>query len=276
MRVLRVAYACVTTAAYLLIPSQPVQGTLIVGMAEKGDGGIHGAEQEFDALRDTLQELGFTVVHKTAGDFSGIDVYISSVYNTTIPDPFSPLHGPTRDQIAAGVNYIQLAEWGNWWTPLDKVEGATEFQVHLRVESSHSLTTGVDPTWTSFLSLHNAPAAQEALIAWSTDAILPSLVGEYLPGSAGGNPRVLVADEIGSGRAVHIGWSVYGPDADRNDLLVLRNSVEWAATGRVTPIPEPSTLVLRGIGISRLAGSGFLRRPSPRRPIHQPARRRRS
>ena len=69
-------------------------------------------------------------------------------------------------------------------------------------------------------------------MAWSTDATLPSLASEISPAN---ETRLLVANSIGAGRAVFIGWNVYGINAGPNDLAVLRNAILWAGNSSISP-----------------------------------------
>jgi len=61
-------------------------------------------------------------------------------------------------------------------------------------------------------------------------------LSEELPTAVVSQSRVLVANSLGSGRAVYVGWNVYGPNAGPNDLAVLRNAILWAAGASVGPV----------------------------------------
>jgi hypothetical protein len=60
---------------------------------------------------------------------------------------------------------------------------------------------------------------------------------------------------------------VYGPDATANDLRVLQNAIEWAASPVPVPIPggavvapEPAGITLLGLGAAPLLGYVWRRR----------------
>src|SRR5262249_27235062 len=74
---------------------------------------------------------------------------------------------------------------------------------------------------------HNGASSSD-YVGWSTDGSLPNLASEV---SVVYEPRVLVANELGAGRAVYVGWNVYGPDANSNDLALLGNALQWVAKG---------------------------------------------
>lgn len=209
-----------------------------------------GNPAEQAALTTTLQSLGDTVVVKSANDYSGIDVFLA------YPGGGG---GPSPAQIAGGVKYIQISDWGSNWTS-NNYNYIGSQPITLQVDNPSPLTTGVDSTWNAFGFWHYG---SPSYVGWSTDTTLTSLVSET---AVTHKSEVLVNKEIGSGRAVYIGWNVYGSDAGPNDVRVLSNSIEWAVTGSVTPdaapAPAPSSLVLLGTAAATFAGYFGWRRRS--------------
>lgn len=216
-----------TSLSGLVAAGTESQALLTVGVYNSGN------TAEKNALIQTLNNLGHTVVQKPMGDYAGLDVYVSRPGD-------GGSNGPSNAEISGGVKYVQISDHGSDWTPntFRGIAGGTS--ISLNVDAAHPLTTGLDSNWNS-LGFWRYGVSQD-YIGWSEDVSLPSLVSE----TSFTQDRLLVADEIALGRAVYIGWNVYGQDAGSNDLRALNNALEWAVTGRV--VPEPSSLALLGIG----------------------------
>jgi hypothetical protein len=200
--------------------------TLFVVSFEPVVVGIHGdgESNERDALAGTLTNLGFAVRFITQGQWGGLDVAMSFPGGSI---------GPSHPEISSGVNYVQISDWGSSWTPNNVRSIPGGANVAVRVDATHPITDGLAASWTTRGFWHYG-FPQEDYVGWSTDSALPSLVSEV---GATIQPRLLVANSIGDGRAVYIGWNVYGPAANPNDVALLRNAISWAAGTPVVPTP---------------------------------------
>jgi uncharacterized repeat protein (TIGR01451 family) len=201
--------------------------SLVVGVSSAGD------SSELSALRSTLTALGHEVRSVSQGNWSGLDVVLSN--------PGSSI-GPSLSDISSGVNYIQISDWGSDWTPNTWSSIFRGANITLSLGTAHAITAGLPAFWTSHGFWHYGGSSSE-YVGWSTDGSLPSLASEV---SVVQQSRVLVANELGAGRAVYVGWNVYGPDASTNDITLLRNALQWVAKG--LPQAQPIAIFPKNSG----------------------------
>ena len=225
-------YGLVTSsnASLAVVASNPI----VVGIS------IGGQIDERNAFAATLTNLGFSVRFISQGEWAGLDVVVSY--------PGGGM-GPSSFEISSGVNYIQISDHGSSWTPNTVRPIAEGAHITVNVNGAHPITTGLPASWTTrgFWRYGYLP---EDYVGWSTDTTLPSLVSES---GAANQPRLLVANSLGNGRAAYVGWNVYGPDAGANDLAILRNTISWAAG--VPVAPTPPVIVQQPAGRTVNAGS---------------------
>ena len=210
------AYGAVTS----LVATLTISTQTVVGIS------LPGTLQEHEALAGTLTNLGFGVRLVTQGQWSGVNVVLS------YPGCVSGF-GPNLTDITNGVRYVKISDHGSTWTPNSFWTLTEGTNVTIRVDTAHPITIGLPTSWSS-RGFWRYGYASSDYIGYSTDVSLPSLATETFVTS---QSRVLAANTIGAGRAVYLGWNVYGPDAGPNDLAVLRNAILWAAGLADTPIP---------------------------------------
>ncbi len=201
--------------------SQPALLTVLppltVGISATGDAG------ERNAIYTTLTNLGFNVVLVNNGQWAGVNVIIG--YPGNSPYQF----GPSLSQITNGFSYIQISDWCAPWTPFSYVSLIKGTNLTIAMGTPHPITTGLPASWTAH-GFWRYGASSDDYLGYTPNATLPSLAAET---AVTGQSRVLTANTLGRGRAVFIGWNVYGPDAGVNDIAVLRNSILWA--GQASP-----------------------------------------
>jgi hypothetical protein len=183
---------------------------LTIGIAASGDA------TERAALAGTLTNLGFNVQLVAQGQWTGLDVVLSY--------PGASSFGPSIYEISNGWSYVQISDHGSDWTPNSFVTLADGALVTVALDTAHPITSGLPDSWTTFGFWRYGYSSD--FLGWGTDTSLPSLVRATGTNS---QTRLLVAQQKGSGRAVYVGWNVYGPAADANDLVLLRNAILWAA-----------------------------------------------
>jgi uncharacterized repeat protein (TIGR01451 family) len=216
---------------------------VIVGILGSGD------VSERDALATTLTNFGFNVQFISQGQWSNVDVVVAY--------PSVGSFGPSLAEISSGVAFIQISDHGSDWTLnnwASVVEGAS---VTINVDTAHPITAGLPASWTTYGFWRYGYTAED-YVGWSTDTSLPSLASTTIPTA---QSRVLVATSIGSGKAVYLGWNVYGPDAGPNDLAVFRNALVWAANAvpsapAITSQPVNQTVVLSNSAAFTVTASG--------------------
>jgi hypothetical protein len=184
-----------------------------------------GNTSEFNALRDTLMNMGFNVQVITQGQWSASSVVV------TYPGCISSAFGPSLNDISNGVHYVNISDWGSDWTPNSFIDLTLGTSFAITLDAAHPITAGLPGSWTAQGFWHYGGGN---FAGWSTDVGLPSLASGAAPVN---QSRLLVANSLGSGRAVYIGWNVYGPDANANDLSVLRNSILWSSGATIVQPP---------------------------------------
>ncbi len=178
---------------------------------------------EYNAIYSTLTNLGFNVVTVSNGQWAGVNVIVS--YPGC--DPLQ--YGPGFNQISNGFSFVEISDWGFDWTPKSYVTLIKGTNLTISVGAPHPITAGLPASWTAHGIWRYGDPTGDYLV-YGTDASQTSLASEI---SVTGKSRVLVATNFDRGRAVFIGWNVYGPDAGSNDIAVLRNAILWA--GQANP-----------------------------------------
>jgi hypothetical protein len=191
---------------------------LVVGISQDG------TLEERNALVGTLTNLGFIVRFVSQGQWAGLDVVVSY--------PGGGI-GPSPSEISSGVNYVQFSDHGSGWTP-NNVSAITEgASITISLNGAHPITSELPASWTTRGYWRYGYFAED-YVGWSTDTALPSLASET---RLANHSHVLVANSLGAGRAVYIGWNVSGPEAGLNDRTLLRNAISWASGTPVLPTP---------------------------------------
>lgn len=218
---------------------------LVVGIMAAGNA------IERDALSSTLTNLGFTVQLVSQGQWAGLDVVLSY--------PSVSSFGPSRSEISNGVSFVQISDHGSDWTANAWMSLTQGTIVTISLDTAHPITTGLPASWTTYGFWHYGLLGDDYL-GWGIETNLPSLVRAVSPTS---QSRLLVADSLGNGRAVYIGWNVYGVDAGPNDVSLLRNAILWT-TGQtqagsqptITNQPQNQTVTAGGVASMTVGVTG--------------------
>lgn len=195
-----------------------------------------GNVAESNALATTLPTLGFNVQVITQGQWTAGSIVVGY--------PSMGISGPSLGDIANGVRFIKISDHGADWTANDWSSLVEGTNITMLLGTAHPITSGLPASWTA-KGFWRYGLPSEDFVGWSTEVALPSLVSVTNPVS---QSRVLVAKTIGMGRAVYIGWNVYGPDAGPNDLAVLRNAILWSDT----PVTSPALTSQFDAGLNTL------------------------
>ncbi len=181
-----------------------------------------GQTDEYHAIYTTLTNLGFNVLSVTNGQWAGINVIVSY-------PGCEPGFGPSLTLISNGFSFVKIGDWGANWTPNSFLTLAKGTNLTITVGTPHPITAGLPASW-SAQGYWRYGFALNDYLGFGTDPTLPSLASET---TVTNQSHVLVANTYDRGRAVYIGWNVYGPDAGLPDIAVLRNSIIWA--GQASP-----------------------------------------
>lgn len=181
--------------------------------------------RETDALHETLTELGLSyvdvnsVVEAEAADAEVIIAYVGSVrFNLTTLDNF----------IKNGGGYIQIGDWTEWFANDYESIGEGNSVTVTISDSTHPVTSGLPGSWTArgYWSYgYNA----DDYVGWVTDTAKPN-IAVLQATNYSAHSRGVSAVMQGAGRAVYIGFNVYGNLTSSNDKLLFRNALQWVAT----------------------------------------------
>jgi len=187
-------------------------------------GVINGTSIEKDELHNTLSEFGFSYVDvNNDGEATAAECDVVIGYQGEVMGwPKSNI----SDWLNAGKGFIQVSDWPNWfpntWTSIPEHSTVT-----LTLISSHPITEGLPDSWTAtgFWYYDTSPVDY---VAWCTNATLPNIA------NVDGHDRAVTAEEVGSGRAVFLGFNVFGYAADVCSEGLFVRAILWSAKVEAT------------------------------------------
>ena len=190
----------------------------MVGIANVASAAVIGLsdspsyEAERTALVQTLTELGHTVTADYAA--SDLVMSISGIDDTSVVD---------------GKPYIQLGDWGASSLSDSYVSVTEGSEISIAITGSHAVFNGLDSSWTSY-GFHHYGYTGGDFLGYVTDQdYVDATYNSTVYGSA-----FAIND---AGDQAYFGWSVYGSDANENDVTLLSNTVNYM-------IPEPASIAL--------------------------------
>lgn len=182
-------------------------------------GVINGTNVEKTELHDTLTEFGFSYIDvNNDGEAAAAECDVVIGYQSEATDwPKSNI----SNWLLAGKGFIQISDWPNWfpnsWTAIP--EHST---VALNLISPHPITQDLPSSWTATgFWYYDVPGSD--YLAWCTNATLPNIA------NVGGHDRAVTAQEVGTGRAVFLGFNVYGYAADVYSKGLFARAILWSA-----------------------------------------------
>lgn len=196
-----------------------------------------GDLEELNPLHATLTEFGcaWTDVSSLAqaqgsGAATLIDRYGAN--NLSITD--------AGTWLASGRGYVQLGDWPNYIDSSYEYIGYGTPVTLTVIDTASPLTAGLPASWVGQGFWHYN---SDGYVGWATDGGDPDLIEGQATGYSL-HQKVVSSRTVGPGRAVYIGFNVYGPDAGTADKRVLANALSW--TGQfdigVTPVPALGAL----------------------------------
>lgn len=186
-----------------------------------------GSAEELAALESTLTALGY--------DYVLTDDPASETCQVALSFPGcggNCFGAPDISWVQAGNGFVQISDWGPGFQDNDYESIPEDTPVALAiVDAGHPITQGLPAGWTSLGFWHYDTGGSD-YYGWVDDPDLNLATIE-------GVDRGLSARTEGAGRLVYIGWNVYGPDAEPEDLTILRQAIDWAGQcGYQAPLPQ--------------------------------------
>ncbi len=187
-------------------------------------GVIYGTSIEKDELHNTLSEFGFSYVDiNNDGEATAAECDVVIGYQGELMGwPKSNI----SDWLNAGKGFIQVSDWPNWfpntWTDIPEHSTVT-----LTLISPHPITEGLPDSWTATGFWYYDTSSVD-YVAWCTNATLPNIA------NVDGHDRAVTVEEVGSGRAVFLGFNVFGYAADVYSEGLFVRAILWSAKVEAT------------------------------------------
>jgi regulator of replication initiation timing len=191
-------------------------------------GVTNGTDVEKEELHNTLSEFGFSYVDiDNDGEATAAECDVVIGYQGEAAGwPKSNI----SDWLNAGKGFIQISDWPNWFP--NSYESITEHStVTVTLVSSHPITEGLPDSWTAtgFWYYGYDP---EDYVGWCTNATLPNIA------NVDGHNGTVTVQEVGSGRAVFLGFNVFGHAASVYSKELLARAILWSAKVEVPTLEE--------------------------------------
>jgi len=176
---------------------------------------------ETEELHDTLSEFGFGYV-----DVNTVSEAISAECDVLIGYHGSAASGWSHSQVGNWLNlskgFIHISDWPHWFESNAWVDIPEHSTVTLTLVSPHPITEGLPASWTATGFFYYGFSAED-YIGWSTNMTLPNIA------NVDGHDRAVTAEEVGPGRAVYLGFNVYGYAAAIYSKALLARAILWTA-----------------------------------------------
>ncbi|HVN77313.1 MAG TPA: hypothetical protein VMT19_13425 [Thermoanaerobaculaceae bacterium] len=198
---------------------------------------------ELDQLHTTLIEMGLLYVDV------GSVAAAQAANATVIIDRYGASNLNNSDVttwLNSGKGYIQLGDWPEYFANAftNITEGAP---ITLTVtDPSSPLATGLPASWTGH-GFWAYDTSGSDYIGWATNTALPDVVEATYNSTT--YTRVVSSELVGSGRAVYIGFNVYGSLAGANERTLFSNALSWAGVCSVAPVEPIPALGWLGLAV---------------------------
>ncbi len=188
-----------------------------------------GDKAEQYALQDTLSEFGFSyVVVDTVADANATDCDALVGFEQSVTSSWTI--NEIRNWLNASKGFIQISDWPLWFP--DTYTSIPEHStVNVTIVNPHPITEGLPNSWTATGFWYYGLASAD-YISWSTNATLPNIA------SADGHNRTVTVQEVGTGRAVYLGFNVYGHAASVYSKELLARAILWSTNVQVPTLEE--------------------------------------
>jgi PKD repeat protein len=191
---------------------------------------VNGYGPETTELHNTLNELGYSwldVASMQEAYDAGANVLIARYAGG-----WNPIAEEVEAWLNAGNGYIEMGDWGYWFPEsYESVTGGTPLSITV-ADSSHPLVQGLPGAW-SGLGYYVYDWDQNGL-GYVNDINYPNIIEAQYSTL---RERVVSAQEYGTGRAVYLGFNVYGSQAGPPDKRLFENAINWSGDCGIQDIP---------------------------------------
>jgi hypothetical protein len=181
--------------------------------------------EEITELHSTLSEFGFSYVDigKNISEAFTADCDVLIGFQQSIVEYWTKNN--ISNWLNTGKGFIQISDWPTWFP--DSFASITEHSnVTVTLVSAHLITEGLPSSWTAtgFWYYGYDPSDY---VSWCTNTTLPNIA------NVDGHDRAVTVQEVGPGRAVYLGFNVFGYAADANSTKLFERAILWSAAGSV-------------------------------------------
>ncbi len=186
-------------------------------------GVINGTNIEKDELHNTLSEFGFSYVDvNNDGEATAAECDVVIGYQgEAIGWPKTNI----SNWLNAGKGFIHISDWPSWF-PDDYASIPEHSTVTLTLVSPHIITEGLPDSWTATGFWYYGYDAVD-YVGWCTNATLPNIA------NVDGHDRAVTVEEVGAGRAVFLGFNVFGYAADVYSKMLFERAILWSGAGSI-------------------------------------------
>ena len=193
-----------------------------------------GNDWDLDQLHQTLTDLGHDYVDVlSVEEARNTEASVLLVRSGSSGGNFN---FDAMDQwVRDGYGLIQLYDWYDYFPNSWTYIGGSPITVYNQ-DIEHPIMEGLPSEWESdgFFS--------GSYIGYVTDSSFPNLASSIVQSTSFSYDRVVSATSVGDGRAVYIGFNVYGDMANQWDTQLLDNALRWAGKAWLTVIPSSGVI----------------------------------
>ncbi len=210
---------------------------------------------ETDELHNTLDEFGFSYVDvNTIGEATVAECDVLIGLHSSVASGWAK--SEIGDWLNASKGFIHISDWPNWF-PNSYTSIPEHSMVTLTLVNPHPITEGLPDSWTAtgFWYYGYSPTDY---VGWSTNTTLPNIA------NVDGHDRAVTVEEVGPGRAVYLGFNVFGYAADVYSKGLFARAILWSAkveaagTIRVAFLPSWGTSTSSSLIYRDLMSNWFL------------------
>jgi hypothetical protein len=184
-----------------------------------------GNKAEAGELNNTLTEFGFSfVVVNTIAEATAAECDVLIGFQQSVTTSWA--HNEIGNWLNASKGFIHISDWPNWF-PKTYTSITEHSTVTLTLVSPHPITEGLPNSWTATGFWYYGPTGTD-YVSWCTNATLPNIA------NVDGHDSAVTVEEVGTGRAVFLGFNVFGYAADVYSKGLLARAILWSAKVEAT------------------------------------------
>ena len=177
--------------------------------------------EEIIELHNTLDEYGFSYVDISANitEATAADCDVLIGFQQSITGSWTK--SDIGNWLNAGKGFIHISDWPTWFSET-WVSITEHSNVTVTLASPHLITEGLPDSWNATGFWYYGYDFED-YIGWCTNVTLPNIA------NVDGHDRAVTVQEVGPGRAVYLGFNVFGYAADVYSKKLFERAILWSA-----------------------------------------------